>query len=98
MVGIGVAVTPRLESGCQAAAVSGSSLTKQAQRHCHVARRSKGLHMEKVKIEHHSVSGSLWFGGWLFTIGFLQLTFWKAVVAIVVWPYFLGLSYSGVAH
>ena len=51
----------------------------------------RGPAMDKVKIEHHSVSGSLWFGGWLFTLGFLQLTFWKGLLAIVVWPYYLGV-------
>ena len=34
--------------------------------------------------------GTLWFIGWLFTIGFADLTFWKGVLAIVVWPFFLG--------
>jgi hypothetical protein len=34
--------------------------------------------------------GGLWFVGWLFTIGFLQLTFWKGVLAIVIWPYYIG--------
>ncbi|HET7904835.1 MAG TPA: hypothetical protein VFM17_09750 [Candidatus Eisenbacteria bacterium] len=34
--------------------------------------------------------GSLWFMGWLFTIGFLKLTFWKGVLALIVWPYYLG--------
>lgn len=37
-------------------------------------------------------SAGLWFAGWLFTIGFLRLTFWKAVLAIIVWPYFLGAA------
>lgn len=32
----------------------------------------------------------LWLGGWLFTIGFAHLGFWKAVLALVIWPYFLG--------
>ena len=36
-------------------------------------------------------AGMLWFGGWLFTIGFAHLTFWKAVLALVIWPYFLGV-------
>lgn len=35
-------------------------------------------------------AGMLWFGGWLFTIGFAQLGFWRAVLALVIWPYFLG--------
>lgn len=34
--------------------------------------------------------GSLWFIGWLFTIGFTHLSFWKAVFALLVWPYYLG--------
>jgi hypothetical protein len=34
--------------------------------------------------------GMLWFGGWLFAIGFAHLGFWKAVLALVIWPYFLG--------
>jgi hypothetical protein len=54
--------------------------------------------MEKIRIEQHSVSGTLWFAAWLFTIGFLHLTFWKAVVALILWPYFLGLTYSSLAH
>jgi hypothetical protein len=47
--------------------------------------------MEKIRIEQHTSSGLLWFGGWLFTIGFLQLAFWKGVIAIIAWPYYIGL-------
>jgi hypothetical protein len=50
--------------------------------------------MQRIRIEQHSAAGLLWFGAWLFTIGFLHLSFWKGVVAIVVWPYFLGLQVS----
>lgn len=46
--------------------------------------------MDKVKIENHSFTGFSWFAGWIFTIGFLQLTFWKGVLAAILWPYFLG--------
>lgn len=46
--------------------------------------------MEKIKIEHHTMSGGLWIAGWLFTIGYLQLTFWQGVIAIILWPYYLG--------
>ncbi len=46
--------------------------------------------MEKVKIEQHSSAGGFWLAGWLFSIGFAHLAFWKAVLAIVLWPYYLG--------
>ena len=49
--------------------------------------------MEKIKIEQHTFSGTLWFAGWLFAIGYLHLTFWKGVLAIVLWPYYLGLIF-----
>lgn len=44
----------------------------------------------KIRIEQHSIAGMVWFVGWLFTIGFLHLPFWKAVLGIIVWPYYLG--------
>lgn len=47
---------------------------------------------ERIRIEQHSFSGILWLVGWLFTIGFLELTFGKAAFAIVVWPYYLGAT------
>jgi len=36
----------------------------------------------------------LWFIGWLFTIGYLGLTFWKGVLALIIWPYFVGKHFS----
>ena len=54
--------------------------------------------MERIRIEQHSFTGILWFGAWLFTIGFLHLTFWKGVLAIVVWPYYLGATFSSLLH
>ncbi len=50
--------------------------------------------MEKVKIENHTFGGGLWFAAWLFTIGYLQLSFWQGVLAIVIWPYYLGVHLS----
>jgi len=49
--------------------------------------------MEKIRIEQHRFMGGLSFGGWLFTIGFPRLTFWKGVVALVLWPYYLGVFF-----
>lgn len=50
--------------------------------------------MEKIRIEQHSSIGLLWCAGWLFTIGYLDLSFWKGVFAIVVWPYFIGTTFA----
>jgi hypothetical protein len=38
------------------------------------------------------VVGPAWVGGWLFTIGYLHLHVLKAILALVVWPYFLGAA------
>jgi hypothetical protein len=59
-----------------------------------------GAHCEKWTRKnwkkHHGgcKGGGIWFAGWLFTIGFLKLTFWKGVLALVVWPYFLGSFFA----
>ena len=53
---------------------------------------------EKIRIEQHSASGLLWFIGWLFTIGYLHLPFGKALLGLVVWPYYLGTALAGAAH
>ena len=50
--------------------------------------------MERIRIEQHSWTGTLWAFGWLFTIGYLHLTFWKGVLALLLWPYDLGLTFS----
>jgi len=51
--------------------------------------------MDTVKIEHHSLSGGLWFAAWLFTLGYLELGFFKGVLAILLWPYYLGQAFGG---
>jgi hypothetical protein len=52
--------------------------------------------MDTVKIEQQGFAGLLWFAAWLFTIGFLHLTFWKGVLALVVWAYYLGAYFAPV--
>lgn len=39
----------------------------------------------------HPLAGMLWFAGWLFTVGFAKLVWWKVLLGLVVWPYFLGV-------
>ncbi len=41
-----------------------------------------------------SLAGTLWFIGWLFTIGFTKLIWWQIIVGIVIWPFFLGAALS----
>jgi len=38
--------------------------------------------------------GMFWFAGWLFTIAFAKLIWWKAVLALLLWPYYLGAVIS----
>ena len=54
--------------------------------------------MERIRIEQHSFAGTLWFAAWLFTIGYLQLSLWKGFLAIVLWPYYLGVAFRTVLH
>jgi hypothetical protein len=37
-----------------------------------------------------SLAGVVWIIGWLFTISFAHLVWWKIILGIVVWPLFLG--------
>lgn len=50
----------------------------------------KGEIMPKTVVESQCSLGLLWVAGWLFSLGFLQLGFWKGLVAILFWPYLLG--------
>ena len=50
---------------------------------------------ERKRWYHHrspALAGTIWFIGWLFTIGYANLIWWKILLAIVVWPYFLGVA------
>lgn len=39
--------------------------------------------------------GMLWLMGWLFSLGFLGLGFWKGLLALIVWPYYIGVGLAG---
>jgi hypothetical protein len=49
----------------------------------------------KIKLE-SGMAGMIWFIGWLFSIGFLNLSFGKGFLAILLWPYYLGDYFSTV--
>ena len=41
-------------------------------------------------VNHGTIMGSVWIIGWLFTVGFLHFAFWKGLLALFIWPYYLG--------
>lgn len=43
-------------------------------------------------IINNNVLGGLWAIGWLFSIGYLSLSFWKGVLALFIWPYYIGVT------
>lgn len=51
----------------------------------------------KIKVEQHSGLGVVWFVGWLFTIGFLKLTFGQGILALIIWPYYIGAYLSRIS-
>lgn len=46
------------------------------------------------KLDVGGIAGPLWAMGWLFTVGYVQLSFGKAVLALLLWPYYLGQALS----
>jgi hypothetical protein len=59
-----------------------------------------GERMEKIKVvqRHGILGGGFWFASWLFTIGFLHLGFWRGVLALVIWPYYIGAWVRGLVR
>ena len=51
---------------------------------------------QRIRIEQHGGLGLIWLAGWLFTIGYLELGFWRGVLALVVWPYYLGVDMAAI--
>ncbi len=41
-------------------------------------------------VDNASMMGGLWCMGWLFTLGFLDVSFFKGLLAIILWPYYIG--------
>ena len=39
-----------------------------------------------------SLAGAIWVIGWWFTIGFAKLVWWKAIIAVLFWAYYLGAA------
>ena len=49
--------------------------------------------MKHITIE-HGCFGAVWVIGWFFSIGFLKLSFWEGVFAVIIWPYYIGKALS----
>ena len=49
-------------------------------------------HIVRGKMEVAGLVGPIWCMGWLFTIGYAQLSFGRGLLAIALWPYYLGSS------
>ena len=39
--------------------------------------------------------GLLWFAGWLFSLGYLGMGFFKGILALLIWPYYIGVALAG---
>lgn len=49
----------------------------------------------EVKHVHHhggGAAGGLWFAGWLFFLAYTSPIWWKALLGLIIWPYYLGLA------
>ena len=57
-----------------------------------VWRKRMGVEKREIKgkMEVAGLVGPLWFAGWLFTLGYAHLSFGKGLLALVLWPYYLG--------
>jgi hypothetical protein len=52
----------------------------------------------QIRIEQHTFMGTAWCAAWLFTLGYLDLSFWRGVLAIILWPYYIGAHFGMFNH
>lgn len=45
-----------------------------------------------VFLDRSSQFGIVWVIGWMFTIAFAKLIWWQALLALVIWPWYLGVA------
>jgi hypothetical protein len=55
-------------------------------------------HPQKIQIHQQTFMGLAWCAAWLFTIGYLHLSFWRGVLAIFLWPYYIGSHAGALMH
>jgi hypothetical protein len=55
--------------------------------------------MEKIRVVQSGACGGMaWCAGWLFTIGYLKLSFWPSALALLIWPYNIGVAVAALHH
>ncbi|HUO98878.1 MAG TPA: hypothetical protein VMU01_09425 [Rhizomicrobium sp.] len=55
--------------------------------------------MEKIRfVQNGTCGGLIWLIGWLFTIGYLKLAFWTGALALLIWPYYIGVAVAALHH
>ena len=65
----------------------------ESEERCDDKRWHKHRHKHHRGAHGGPMMGSIWCIGWLFSIGYLHMPFfWKGVLAIIIWPYYLGLA------
>jgi hypothetical protein len=45
-----------------------------------------------IRVENGGLAGGFWFMGWLFTLAFANLDLGRALLGLIIWPYYLGLA------
>ena len=53
---------------------------------------SSEMKPKTVHVQSGSLAGVFWSAGWMFTIAFAKLIWWKALLSIIIWPWFLALA------
>jgi hypothetical protein len=57
--------------------------------HIFFINKTEGITMSR-KVEVAGIMGPVWFIGWLFSLGFLKLSFFQGLLALIIWPYYIG--------
>ena len=45
-----------------------------------------------TQVHSGTTAGAFWFAGWMFTIAFAKLIWWKILLGLIVWPWYLALA------
>jgi hypothetical protein len=58
-----------------------------------MAKKAQKAKQERRRPDAGMALGPVWLIGWLFTIGYCGMPFfWKGLLALLIWPYFLGAA------